>query len=85
MILRILASVLLLFSILSLPLWVSAILALAAMIYFSFFIEAVALFLISDLLYGVPRPIFFNIIFVSFIAALIFFVIIELLKKKLRF
>jgi hypothetical protein len=85
MALRILASLVLLFSILFMPFWVSVILALAGMIYFPFFIEAVFLFFLSDLLYGTPESRFFNIVFVSFIIALISFIILELLKKRLRF
>lgn len=67
------------------PFWVSAILALLGMIYFSFFLEAVFLFLLVDALYGAPEAKFHNMIFVSFIAALICFIILEILKKKLRF
>ena len=85
MLLRILAFIMLWWSVLFMPLWVSIILALAGMLYFKFFLEAVFLFLLSDLLYGAPELIFFNIIFVSFIVALTFFIILELLKKKLRF
>lgn len=82
---RILASIILLFSIFFMPFWVSVILALVGMAYFSFFLEAVLLFLLADAFYGLPEPKFFNITFVSFIMALICFIILELLKKKLRF
>ncbi len=82
---RILASVILLFSILFMPFWVSAVLGLAGMIYFSFFLEAIFLFFLSDLLYGTPELKFFNVIFVSFTTALICFIILELLKKQIRF
>jgi len=85
MLIRILASIFLLFSILFMPFWVSIILALAGMFYFAIFWEALALFLISDLLYGVREAKFHEIIFVSFILAIIFFLIIEILKKKLKF
>jgi len=84
MLLRILASIVLLLSVLFLPFWVSVILALASMAYFSFFLEAVFLFLLSDLLYGVKEPKLFNMIFVSFSIALVCFIILELLKKRLR-
>ena len=85
MVLRIFAFFILLFSILFMPFWLSVILGLAGMGYFSFFIEAVFLFLLSDLLYGTLEPRLFNIVFVSFITALICFTILELFKKKLRF
>ncbi len=66
------------------PFWVSLILALAAMAYFSFFWESVLLFFLSDLLYGVKEIKFFNIYFVSFIVSFIILVVLELLKKKIR-
>lgn len=84
MLFRILASVVLLWSVLFMPFWVSVILAFAGMVYFPFFLEAVFLFFLSDLLYGVPEPRFFNTVFVSFIIAIVCFVLLELLKKKLR-
>ncbi|MDO8659995.1 MAG: hypothetical protein Q7K54_05365 [Candidatus Parcubacteria bacterium] len=85
MILRILAVTILLFSILFWPFWLSVILALMGMIYFSFFLEAPLLFLLSDLLYGIPEPRFFNLVFISFIYASICFIVIEFIKKKTRF
>lgn len=85
MLYRILAAIILLLSVLFLPFWVSVILALAGMAYFPFFLEAVILFLLSDLLYGASEAKFFNITFVSFILALVCFIILELFKKKLRF
>ncbi|MEK7572358.1 MAG: hypothetical protein AAB493_00680 [Patescibacteria group bacterium] len=85
MMLRIFASILLLFSILFLPFWVSVILALLGMLYFSLFYEAVVLFLLSDLLYGAPEARLFNIFFFSFILSIIFLLVIEFLKKKLKF
>ena len=84
MLLRILASIALLFSILYMPLWLSALMALVAMIYFSFFWEGVAIFFLSDLLYGVGVSRYFGIFFVSFIVCLAVFVVIELVKKKIR-
>ncbi len=85
MILRILASVLLLFSILFMPFGVSVVLALAGMVYFSKFFEATVLFLLSDLLYGVKEVKFFDMIFISFIVSVLVLLIIEILKKKLKF
>ena len=85
MILRISASILLLFSILFMPFWVSVVVALCAMIYFNVFWEAIALFLLSDLLYGIPEIKFFDMVFVSAIVAIIVLIIIEVTKKKLKF
>ncbi len=84
MALRILASLLLLMSILFAPFWLSVLLILAAMIYFSFFWEGVTLFLISDLLYGVKEVRYLNIFFISFILSFVVLVVIKLLKKKIR-
>lgn len=85
MILRILVSVILLFSVLFMPFWVSIILALAGMIYFKSFWEAIILFLLSDLLYGVKEAKFSGVIFISFVAAAVVFIIVEIIKKKLKF
>ncbi len=84
-ILRILAAILLLFSILFMPFWVSVILALAGMIYFTMFWETLMLFLLSDVLYGAREAKFSGAIFVSFIASAVVLVIIEITKKKLKF
>jgi len=84
MLLRISASIVLLISVLFLPFWVSVILGLVFVGYFKLFIEAVFLFLLSDLLYGAKEAKFFEVTFVSFIIAVICFILIESLKKKLR-
>lgn len=83
--LRIFASIILLLSVLFMPFWLSVILALAGMIYFSYFVEGALLLLLSDLLYGVGEARFFNVVFLSFIFAIIALVVIEPLKKKLKF
>jgi hypothetical protein len=85
MLFRILASVVLLFSILFLPFWVSVILALGAMVYFTVYWEAAVLFLLSDGLYGVPETKFFGFVFVAFFLALASLAAAEIIKKKLKF
>jgi len=85
MALRILAFFALLFSILFMPFWISVVLALLAMAYFSMFLEAVFLFLLSDLLYGVGENRLFGIVLISFFASVLLLVLVELLKKKLKF
>ena len=85
MALRILASLILLFSILFLPFWLSIILLLANMAYFSIFLEGIFIFLISDLLYGVERARFSGEVFVALTLSLVFLFVIELLKKRLKF
>jgi len=83
--LRILASFVLLLSMLFMPFWVSVILALIGMVYFSFFWESVALFFLSDLLYGAEEARFFGLVFVSLVSSFVVLISIEFLKKKLRF
>ena len=85
MLLRVLASLVLLFSILYLPFWVSVILALVGMVYFPLYWEAVALFLLLDALYGVPQARFFGFVFVAFSLSLVMLIAAEILKKKLKF
>ncbi|MFA5841155.1 MAG: hypothetical protein WC847_02705 [Candidatus Paceibacterota bacterium] len=82
---RILASIVLLFSVLFMPFWVSVIFALCAMLYFSLFWEAVVIFLLSDLLYGIKETKSFHAIFISFTVTLIFLILIEIIKKKVKF
>jgi hypothetical protein len=84
MIPRILASLILFVSIFYMPFWLSVVLALASMIYFSFFWESVTLFFISDLIYGVGGDKFLNVFFISFIISIIVLLIIEMIKKKIR-
>lgn len=67
------------------PFWLSIILAILAMFLFRIFWEGVILFLLSDLLYAAEEARFYNIISISFITSLVTLVLIELLKKKLRF
>jgi len=79
-VMRVLAVIVLLFSALSFPVWITAILALSAMLYFPYFIEAVVIFLISDLLFAAPAHKLY-----SFLFALLVFIVIEVAKRKLRF
>ncbi len=85
MALRISAFFVILFSILFMPFWLSVMIALAAMLYFDLYWEAVLLFLLSDLLYGVGEPRFLGSTYVSFIASVLALVIVESLKKKTVF
>lgn len=61
------------------------VLALIGMAYFSFYIEAIFLFFLLDLLYGVKEIRFNNNVFLSFSIIIVIFIIIELAKKKLKF
>lgn len=88
MIPKVLASILLLLSVLFAPFWVTVLLALAGMAYFSFFLEAVFLLLLSDLLFAVKvepsQDGGLTFTLVSFTGAVVCFIILELFKKKLR-
>ncbi len=85
MVLRVLTSIILLVSVLFMPFWVSVILSLLGIIYFRYYFEAALILLISDVLYGVPEPKFFDMVFISSITAIIGIVLTEFIKKKLRF
>jgi hypothetical protein len=82
--LRILASFLILISILFWPFWVSAILALLGIIYFRVFWEAIVLFFISDLLFGIGENRFWNITLVATIFIVILLLLVEFIKRKLK-
>ncbi|HPS21614.1 MAG TPA: hypothetical protein PLO44_02300 [Candidatus Paceibacterota bacterium] len=85
MLLRILAFIILLFSILFLPFWISIILGIFATIYFRNYWEVVVLFFISDFLYGVQNTKYAFLTFTSGIFALLFLILVEFLKKKFKF
>lgn len=85
MILRILAFLILLFSILFLPFWISIILGILGIIYFHNYWEAVILFFISDFLYGTLESKFAFLTFTSGVFAFLFLILIEYLKKRFKF
>lgn len=72
-------------SVLFMPFWVSVILALAGMAYFRIFWEVSVLFLLSDMLYGTTEAGPFDLIFASFVISIVLLVLVEILKKRLRF
>jgi hypothetical protein len=83
--LRILAFILLLLSVLFMPIYISALLCLLFMIYFSKFWEGTTAFLFSDLLHQVKDNKTFPILFLSFIISLLLLLTLEFLKKKFNF
>ncbi|MCE9548848.1 hypothetical protein K8Q98_00380 [Candidatus Nomurabacteria bacterium] len=85
MVTRILACILLLWSVFFMPIWLSILLLILGMLYFSLFFEGVIIFLLSDFLYGAERVGFTNTIFISSIVALIILLLVEFGKKKLKF
>lgn len=84
MALRISIVLILLISILYLPFWLSLIIAISAMAYFSFFWEAVLLFFISDLIYGAQEAKFSYEIYISLLISITSLLMIEIIKNKLR-
>ncbi len=85
MALRISAIFLLLFSIIFLPFWVSALLGVGLMAYFPLFYEAVVLFFLVDLLYGAPEVKFYGIDYATLIFSALALFGIEFLKKRLKY
>ncbi|MBI5139632.1 hypothetical protein HZA26_03435 [Candidatus Nomurabacteria bacterium] len=84
MVSRILFSIILLWSLLFLPFWLSYFLLILGIFFFHHFWEGVVLFLISDLIYGVKEQSFFNIVFISTILSSISLLGLELLKRNLK-
>lgn len=84
MALRISTFILILISILFFPFWVSVILAIGAIIYFKVFWEAIALFFISDLLFGAKEGRFFGITLVATLFATIMLLLVEFIKRKFK-
>lgn len=83
--LRIISLIILLFSVLFLPFWVTLILAICGIVYFSIFIEAPIVLLLADLLYGIQEAKLFDMHFFLFLLTIVLLVGIEILKKKLKF
>ena len=82
---RILTSCLILISVLFFPFWISILLAILAIVYFNFYWEAIVLFFISDLMFGIKEVRFINVSLVSTIIVMIILVLTDLIKKKLKF
>lgn len=82
---RIVFSLILLISILLMPIWVSVLLALFGMLYFSKYWEAVVLFFISDVIFGAKEIGLLKTTLTSAFISLVALILIELLKKKLKF
>jgi len=85
MALRVFTSILLVLSIFFMPFWLSVVLALAGMMYFRYYIEAVFVFLIGDLLYGAAEPKLYGVTFALSIMNLLLFICIEYIKPKLKY
>ena len=81
---RILFSVLLLGAVLFAPFWLSVLLALGGIIYFNLYLEAVGLFLLSDLLYGTGNAGLLKTPFASFLLSFGVLLAVEFMKRQLR-
>lgn len=75
----------LLVSILFLPFWISLALIIALSFYFRIFVEGAALALVSDLLYAQSVPKFFEFPYSFFVLTLAVILIVEVLKRRLKF
>jgi hypothetical protein len=82
---RLLFSAILLFSVLFLPFYITGLIALGGILVFPMYIEAVVMLLISDLLFGTLEPRFFGVLFVSSGLGLVALLVLESLKKKIKF
>ncbi|MEK7569696.1 MAG: hypothetical protein AAB500_02315 [Patescibacteria group bacterium] len=79
---RIAFSLILLTSVLFFPFWLSVILALFGMIYFRLYLEAITVFFVSDLLFGVPQARFGGITFLSALVSAVVLFLIEFIKRR---
>lgn len=75
----------LLISVIFFPFFVSLILAIAGMFFINYFWEAVFLFFLFDLIYGIGGSSFLGIYFGSFFLSIFLILVIEFIKKRLKF
>ncbi|MBI2046222.1 MAG: hypothetical protein HYT28_02285 [Parcubacteria group bacterium] len=67
------------------PWWVSLIIALGGVFFFNHFYEIIVAGIIMDIVYGSPEASFLDFPFISGVAALLFFVGGEYIKKRMIF
>jgi hypothetical protein len=82
---RLASYLILLASVLSMPWWVSFVLALCFIFYFNHYYEAVFFAFLSDVLYVSPVAKFGGFALVSFSVVLVAVFLIEFLKKRMVF
>lgn len=80
---RTLVSIGLIFSILILPWWISAVFLFVSLFYFSFYIEGVVIALVYDTIFSVPVDYFWNIEYVVTAGATLLLGFFYVLKKRL--
>ena len=82
---RIALDLILFLSLFATPWWVSLIIALAGIFFFTHFYEIVVAGFIMDIVYGTPNASFFGIHFLSSIVAILLLVIGAFIKKRMIF
>ncbi len=84
MLLRIFTGIVLFLSILFLPWWVSAVIAISAVFFFKSYYEIIAAGFLIDALYGAPRAWFFDLSVIGGVFAVVAFFLIQWLKRRIR-
>lgn len=82
---RVIFTILLLFSMLFLPFWISAILALIGIFYFDFYLEAFVIFLLADLLYSTTQTRFLELSFINALVVSLVIILGEFVKRNSKF
>jgi len=83
MTLRIIATLVLLIALAAFPLYISIPLGLICIAYFRNYYEAVPLFFMHDVLFGLPQERFFNFPYVFSLCALVIVVIVGEVRKQM--
>lgn len=81
---RIIVSVILLLSATYMPFWLTAIIALGGIVYFRYYIEAIIIMFLVDLLFGAEVKMFHGFHFAASISALIILLIAEYIRERTR-
>ena len=81
---RLILDIFIILSLMLMPWWFTSILIAIGIFVFGLFYEALVFGLIMDSLYGVPKELFFEIPFVSFVSFFVLLVCINWFKNKLR-
>ena len=82
---RLLADIVLVLAVFLLPWWFSALLAVAALLYFETFFEIIFLGLMVDALYRITAPGFWHVELTATVFATVFFIVSLYAKKRLAF
>lgn len=81
---RIFCDIVLILSLFYLPWWLVAAMGVALLFYFKNFYEIIIIGVLADMVYGIPRKIFFDFEFINTVLAFILYFAAEKLKKFLR-